>query len=78
MSQDEDNVIAIHCKGGKGRTGTCVSAWLIESGHFTKAKVCPDNLQNIEFLPEVTHPTDAFVPYQDTNCITLFIYNNSW
>jgi len=37
MSQDEDNVIAIHCKGGKGRTGTCVSSWLIESGHFTKA-----------------------------------------
>jgi len=35
MSKDDENVIAVHCKGGKGRTGTCISSWLIESGKFS-------------------------------------------
>uniref|UniRef100_A0A8C3DWB2 Uncharacterized protein n=2 Tax=Corvus moneduloides TaxID=1196302 RepID=A0A8C3DWB2_CORMO len=38
MSQDEKNVIAIHCKGGKGRTGTMVCIWLIDSDQFESAK----------------------------------------
>ncbi|XP_028638703.1 phosphatidylinositol 3,4,5-trisphosphate 3-phosphatase TPTE2-like [Grammomys surdaster] len=31
MAQDPENVVAIHCKGGKGRTGTMVCACLIAS-----------------------------------------------
>ncbi|OXB77196.1 UNVERIFIED_CONTAM: hypothetical protein H355_012563, partial [Colinus virginianus] len=38
MSQDEKNIIAIHCKGGKGRTGTMVCTWLIHSDQFESAK----------------------------------------
>ncbi|XP_052642170.1 phosphatidylinositol 3,4,5-trisphosphate 3-phosphatase TPTE2-like isoform X2 [Harpia harpyja] len=38
MSQDEKNIIAIHCKGGKGRTGTMVCTWLIDSDQFESAK----------------------------------------
>ncbi|KAM9021908.1 phosphatidylinositol 3,4,5-trisphosphate 3-phosphatase TPTE2-like isoform 3-T3 [Ara ararauna] len=38
MSQDENNIIAIHCKGGKGRTGTMVCTWLIDSDQFESAK----------------------------------------
>ncbi|KAH0621924.1 hypothetical protein JD844_023672 [Phrynosoma platyrhinos] len=38
MQQDENNVIAIHCKGGKGRTGTMVCIWLIDSSQFKSAK----------------------------------------
>ncbi|XP_030648456.1 putative tyrosine-protein phosphatase TPTE [Chanos chanos] len=38
MSADSRNVIAIHCKGGKGRTGTMVCTWLIDSDQFESAK----------------------------------------
>uniref|UniRef100_A0A8D0H9A6 Phosphatidylinositol-3,4,5-trisphosphate 3-phosphatase n=1 Tax=Sphenodon punctatus TaxID=8508 RepID=A0A8D0H9A6_SPHPU len=38
MKQDERNIIAIHCKGGKGRTGTMVCTWLIDSDQFESAK----------------------------------------
>eukprot|EP00118_Oscarella_pearsei_P015459 m.139826 g.139826 ORF g.139826 m.139826 type:complete len:227 (+) comp38282_c0_seq1:918-1598(+) len=38
MDGDPLNVVAIHCRGGKGRTGTLVSAWLLRSGVFDNAK----------------------------------------
>ncbi|KAJ7997568.1 hypothetical protein DPEC_G00230350 [Dallia pectoralis] len=38
MAADPSNVIAIHCKGGKGRTGTLVCTWLIDSDQFESAQ----------------------------------------
>lgn len=38
MAADPQNVIAIHCKGGKGRTGTMICTWLIDSDQFESAK----------------------------------------
>lgn len=38
LDRDPENVIAVHCKGGKGRTGTAVCAWLIASGQFEEAQ----------------------------------------
>ena len=38
MSEDSQNVIVVHCKGGKGRTGTMVAAWLVRSGLFSQAQ----------------------------------------
>ncbi|XP_014327262.1 phosphatidylinositol 3,4,5-trisphosphate 3-phosphatase TPTE2-like isoform X1 [Xiphophorus maculatus] len=38
MSADPKNIIAIHCKGGKGRTGTMVCTWLIDSDQFENAE----------------------------------------
>ena len=37
LSEDPANVIVVHCKGGKGRTGTMICVWLIESGVFSSA-----------------------------------------
>ncbi|XP_032219913.1 phosphatidylinositol 3,4,5-trisphosphate 3-phosphatase TPTE2 [Nematostella vectensis] len=38
LDKDPSNVIAVHCKGGKGRTGTAICAWLIASGQFEQAQ----------------------------------------
>ena len=37
LAADPENVIVVHCKGGKGRTGTMICVWLVESGVFTSA-----------------------------------------
>ncbi|KAB1267611.1 Phosphatidylinositol 3; 4; 5-trisphosphate 3-phosphatase TPTE2 [Camelus dromedarius] len=38
MAQDEENIIVVHCKGGKGRTGTMICAYLLASERFTTAE----------------------------------------
>ncbi|XP_059138488.1 phosphatidylinositol 3,4,5-trisphosphate 3-phosphatase TPTE2-like [Physella acuta] len=38
MAADKQNVIAIHCKGGKGRTGTIICTWLIDCGLLESAQ----------------------------------------
>ncbi|XP_004399551.1 PREDICTED: phosphatidylinositol 3,4,5-trisphosphate 3-phosphatase TPTE2-like [Odobenus rosmarus divergens] len=38
MAQDDENVVVIHCKGGKGRTGTMICAYLIASEIFITAE----------------------------------------
>lgn len=40
MKQDESNIIAVHCKGGKGRTGTMICVFLIDLGVFQDAEHC--------------------------------------
>lgn len=40
MSKDEKNVMAVHCKGGKGRTGTMICVFLIDLGIFRDAEHC--------------------------------------
>jgi len=37
LKADPENVIVVHCKGGKGRTGTMICVWLVEAGIFSTA-----------------------------------------
>ncbi|XP_021359540.1 phosphatidylinositol 3,4,5-trisphosphate 3-phosphatase TPTE2-like [Mizuhopecten yessoensis] len=38
LAADDKNVIAVHCKGGKGRTGTMICTWLIHTELFNEAQ----------------------------------------
>ncbi|XP_074073315.1 phosphatidylinositol 3,4,5-trisphosphate 3-phosphatase TPTE2-like [Macrotis lagotis] len=38
MEKDPKNIIVVHCMGGKGRTGTMISIWLIASEYFKTSK----------------------------------------
>eukprot|EP00736_Rhodelphis_marinus_P002240 Rmarinus@m.6364 len=38
LSKDPENIVAVHCKAGKGRTGTMVSCLLLHLGFFHNAR----------------------------------------
>ena len=42
LKSDPENVIVVHCKGGKGRTGTMICVWMVESGIFSSAETSLD------------------------------------
>jgi phosphatidylinositol-3,4,5-trisphosphate 3-phosphatase/dual-specificity protein phosphatase PTEN len=35
LQKDPENVVAVHCKAGKGRTGTCIAAYFVYAGMGT-------------------------------------------
>ena len=66
-SENESNVIAIHCKGGKGRTGTMVCAVLIKMGLFKDADM------SLQYFGDTR--TDTRYSHQ---CIFCLIFYMRW
>ncbi|KAI0218549.1 Phosphatidylinositol 3,4,5-trisphosphate 3-phosphatase TPTE2 [Lamellibrachia satsuma] len=46
MNAHPENVIAVHCKGGKGRTGLMICVWLVHSREFGEAQASLDYFGN--------------------------------
>ncbi|XP_031728601.1 putative tyrosine-protein phosphatase TPTE isoform X1 [Anarrhichthys ocellatus] len=74
MSADPKNIIAIHCKGGKGRTGTMVCTWFIDGDQFESAKDSleyfgerrTDKSQSSKFQGVETPSQSRYVGYYET------------
>eukprot|EP01130_Rhizamoeba_saxonica_P013277 TRINITY_DN5654_c0_g1_i1.p1 TRINITY_DN5654_c0_g1~~TRINITY_DN5654_c0_g1_i1.p1 ORF type:complete len:545 (+),score=125.93 TRINITY_DN5654_c0_g1_i1:133-1635(+) len=43
ITASEDNICVVHCIGGKGRTGTIISSYLLYSGYYDDASECMDH-----------------------------------
>lgn len=42
LNKDEENIIAVHCKAGKGRTGTIIACYLLHTGQCKTAEEALD------------------------------------
>ncbi|CAN8032948.1 unnamed protein product [Ixodes persulcatus] len=47
LNEDPENVVAIHCKGGKGRTGTMICMLLVHNGLFESAEASLEYFGNV-------------------------------
>lgn len=47
LNEDPENVVAVHCKGGKGRTGTMICMLLIHNGLFESAQASLEYFGNV-------------------------------
>ena len=59
LDQDEKNVIAVHCKAGKSRTGLMICAYLIYSAYFqtTEKVIMYYNLRRTKDLKGINIPS---------------------
>ena len=75
LSEDPHNTIAVHCKGGKGRTGTMICILLVELGVFDSAhtsleyfgqrrtdKNVSSRFQGVETASQIRY---SFFPFSD-------------
>lgn len=58
LNADPENVIVVHCKGGKGRTGTMICVWLVEAGIFNSAD------QSLEYFGQRRTDTNVSKKFQ--------------
>uniref|UniRef100_A0A2K5VFK5 Phosphatidylinositol-3,4,5-trisphosphate 3-phosphatase n=1 Tax=Macaca fascicularis TaxID=9541 RepID=A0A2K5VFK5_MACFA len=68
LAQDPENIIVIHCKGGKGRTGTMVCACLIATEIFLTAEN-----RYVGYFAQVKHSYNWNLPPRKTLFIKRFV-----
>uniref|UniRef100_A0A8I5TDY3 Phosphatidylinositol-3,4,5-trisphosphate 3-phosphatase n=1 Tax=Pongo abelii TaxID=9601 RepID=A0A8I5TDY3_PONAB len=68
MAQDSENIVVIHCKGGKGRTGTMVCACLIATEIFLTAEN-----RYVGYFAQVKHSYNWNLPPRKTLFIKRFV-----
>lgn len=80
LNEVPSNVVAIHCKGGKGRTGLMICAYLLYSGYKRTAKEALDYFEKKRTAGEgkrqgVTGPSQIrYVHYYEKGlCILKYI-----
>jgi phosphatidylinositol-3,4,5-trisphosphate 3-phosphatase/dual-specificity protein phosphatase PTEN len=59
LKEDHQNVIAVHCKGGKGRTGVMMACLLMWTGHRATALDAIEVLVNVLLYWYKSTNTDA-------------------
>ena len=69
MEGDQANVLAVHCKAGKGRTGVMVCAFLLRIGHAE----CPSADAAIHFFRSArTTDLDAINQPSQVRCVRMY------
>uniref|UniRef100_A0A1I8IFK1 Ion_trans domain-containing protein n=1 Tax=Macrostomum lignano TaxID=282301 RepID=A0A1I8IFK1_9PLAT len=74
LAAHEQNIIVVHCKGGKGRTGTMICTYMVDSDIYENAKECldffglkrTDYQQGIKFQGVETPSQNRYVGYFET------------
>lgn len=83
LKQDPNNVVAVHCKGGKGRTGLMISAYLVISGvcetqtealkYFAKKRSIDDECSQGVTQPSQIRFLDYFYKVIKNSCIYIIL-----
>eukprot|EP01119_Soliformovum_irregulare_P019278 TRINITY_DN6064_c0_g1_i6.p1 TRINITY_DN6064_c0_g1~~TRINITY_DN6064_c0_g1_i6.p1 ORF type:complete len:465 (-),score=131.04 TRINITY_DN6064_c0_g1_i6:798-2192(-) len=73
LNADKDNVVGVHCKAGKGRTGVMLCCWMLYTRLWTKAKDCLDfyGFVRCEDSKGVTIPSQKRVVHYFEEIVTL-------
>lgn len=75
METDKDNVLAVHCKGGKGRTGVVVASWLLFSQFCTDPEEAMDYFEAHRTSAKATLRGLVQVPVCVCVCMHSFAIN---
>jgi phosphatidylinositol-3,4,5-trisphosphate 3-phosphatase/dual-specificity protein phosphatase PTEN len=74
LTENEKNISAVHCKAGKGRTGTMICCYLLYSNVFTTAEECLKyyGIMRTENKKGVTIPSQLRYVFYFAHCLRQY------